>query len=281
MIDRILKSIKAIPAFPETVHRLMAVLNREDYSVRDLAAVVKYDQAITANVLRIANSAYFGLREKVKSIEQALSLLGRKNLIRTIQTAGVSKIFRAIPAKGYVTTGSELWQHSVAVALMSQILSRRIRGEEDAVLYTAALLHDVGKMVMGEYVEEAMTAIMDKVRNRGYSFLEAEEEVFGINHAELGGKIAEKWRYPEEIRDAIRYHHRPDLLSEDRPVPWFVHLSDQFASLMGVDGGIDGLACRALEQTIPRFHLRQKDLETCFILLHQDMEKAKDVMNLV
>jgi len=281
MIEKILNSIKAIPAFPETVQRLMILLNREDYSVQELATVVKYDQAVTANVLRIANSAYFGLREKVKSVEQALSLLGRKNLIRTIQTAGVSRIFRAVPARGYVTTGSELWQHSVAVALMSQILSRRIRGEEDNVLYTAALLHDVGKMIMGEYVEEAMTAIMDKVTRQGYSFLEAEEEVFGINHAELGGKIAEKWKYPEEIRDAIRYHHRPDLLSEDRPVPWFVHLSDQFASLMGVDGGIDGLACRALEQTIPMFQLRHKDLETCFILLHQDMDRAKDVMNLV
>jgi len=281
MIDKILNSIKNIPAFPETVQRLMALLNREDYSVRDLAAVVRYDQAITANILRIANAAYFGLREKVKSIEQALALLGRQNLVRTIQTAGVSRVFRASSGQGYVSTGSELWQHSVAVALMSQILSRRIRGREDTVLYTAALLHDVGKMILGEYVQEAMTGILELVTNRGYTFLEAEEEILGINHAEIGGKIAEKWNYPEEIRDAIRYHHRPDLLSEAAPVPWFVYLSDQFTSMMGVDGGVDGLAYRGLEQVISMFQLRERDLETCFILLLQDMERAKDVMNIV
>ena len=279
MIDIILKSIDRIPAFPATTQKVAALLRNDDYAVADVANVIKYDQAIAANILKISNSAYFGARQKIKSIQDAVVYLGQQQLIRAVQTAGVSRYFSK-GGKGYVAQSKDLWEHSVAVALMSQILSRKIQSREDPVLYTAALLHDVGKLIMGEYVHESFEKIMYRVKQGKCSFLEAEEAILGINHADLGGRIATHWNFPADIRDAIAYHHRPDLLMEqDKKNAWLVYLSDQACLMMGIDGGIDALAHKGLEDVMQYFNLRMIDLEKSFISLVDELERAKDLIH--
>jgi putative nucleotidyltransferase with HDIG domain len=279
MIDIILKSIDRIPAFPATTQKVAALLRNDDYAVADVANVIKYDQAIAANILKISNSAYFGARQKIKSIQDAVVYLGQQQLIRAVQTAGVSRYFSK-GGKGYVAQSKDLWEHSVAVALMSQILSRKIQSREDPVLYTAALLHDVGKLILGEYVHESFEEIMYRVKQGKCSFLEAEEAILGINHADLGGRIATHWNFPADIRDAIAYHHRPDLLMEqDKKNAWLVYLSDQACLMMGIDGGIDALAHKGLEDVMQYFNLRMIDLEKSFISLVDELERAKDLIH--
>ena len=282
MIEKILGSIKQLPAFPVTIQRVTELLRNDDYSVNDVANVIKYDQALAANILKISNSAYFGSRQKIKTIQDAVIQLGQKQLIRAVQTAGVSRYFNK-NAKGYGKDAKELWEHSIAVAVMSQILSQQFFNREDAVLYTAALIHDIGKLVMGVYVEESSEKIFQLVAKQGFSFLEAEEEVIGINHAELGGRIADYWRFPLEIRNAIAYHHRPDLLEKEAEnnMPSIVYLADQFCLMMGIDGGMDGLAHRGVSEVIKKFRMREVDLEKGMVLLYEELEKANELMQIV
>ena len=281
MIDRILRSVQDIPAFPETVRKVVSLLRNEDYSVAEVVHVIRYDQGVAANILKMSNSAYFGLPQKVRSIQDAVIYLGQKNLLRVLETACTSKFFKRAGG-GYVSDASQLWEHSVAVALMSQILSKHIRQCEDSTLYTAALLHDIGKVILGEYVRESYGRIRRLVSESGYSFLEAEEEVVGINHADLGGRIAERWRFPGEIRDAIAHHHRPDRLGgEAATVPWLVYLADQACLMMGIDGGMDGLAHRGLSGTLDKFNFHQKDLERSLVRLSEDLQEAKDLISIL
>ena len=281
MIEKIIRSVQSIPAFPMTVQKVSELVSREDYAVADLVNLIKYDQAITANILKMSNAAYFGSRHKIKSIQEAVLYLGQQNLIRAVQTAGVSRFYRKVSG-GYVSQARELWKHSVAVAMMSQILSQKIFRCDDSVLYTAALLHDIGKTFLGEYVQESFNKIENLVTNEGYSFLEAENKILGIDHAELGGMIAEHWHFPTEIRDAIAYHHRPDLLDKSADhISWLVYLSDQLCLMIGVDGGVDGLAYKGLEESLTRFHLRVQDLEQGMVLLLEALEAAEDVINIV
>lgn len=281
MIDSILKSIEKIPAFPATIQKVIALLRDEDYAVNNVVNVIKLDQAVTANILKISNSAYFGARQKIRTIQDAVIYLGQQQLVRAVQTAGISKYFQK-GAKGYVNHSKELWEHSVAVALMSQILSRKLMSREDPVLYTAALLHDVGKIIMGEYVHESYGQISNRVTDLRCSFLEAEEAILGINHAELGGRIADRWNFPAEIRDAIAFHHRPDLLhavSSDKA--WLVYLSDQACLMYGVDGGVDALAYQGLEDVMRYFNMRAIDLEKSLITLHDELAVAKDFIDIM
>lgn len=281
MIDSILKSIDKIPAFPATIQKVIELLNDDDYSVNEVVSVIKYDQAVTANILKISNSAYFGARQKIRTILEAVVYLGQQQLIRAVQTAGISKFFRK-GGQGYVAKSKDLWEHSVAVALMSQILSRKIHSREDSVLYTAALLHDVGKMILGEYVEGSLESIKGHVERHHCSFLDAEEAVIGINHAALGGRIAERWNFPAELRDAIAYHHRPDLLkAHSNDKAWLVYLADQACLMYGLDGGIDALAYKGLEEVMRHFNIREVDLEKCFIKLHDELAVAKDLIEVM
>ncbi len=281
MLEKIIRSVQSIPAFPMTVQKVAELVSRDDYAVADLVNLIKYDQAITANILKMSNAAYFGSRHKIKSIQEAVLYLGQQNLLRAVQTAGVSRFYRKVSG-GYVTQARELWKHSIAVAMMSQVLSQKVFRCDDSVLYTAALLHDIGKVFLGEYVQESFNKIENLVMNRGYSFLEAENEVLGIDHAVLGGMIAEHWHFPAEIRDAIAYHHRPDLLDKEGDhVPWLVYLSDQLCLMIGVDGGVDGLAYKGLEESLTRFHLRVQDLEQGMVMLLESLQSAEDVINIV
>jgi putative nucleotidyltransferase with HDIG domain len=279
MIDSIIKSIEKIPAFPATIQKVTELLRDDDYAVADVANVIKYDQAIAANIMKISNSSYFGARQKISSIPEAVVYLGQQQLIRAVQTAGISKIYSK-GGKGYVAQSQDLWEHSVAVALMSQILSRKIYSQEDSTLYTAALLHDVGKIIMGVYVQDSFDQIMQRVKNGKCSFLEAEEEIIGINHADVGGRIAAHWNFPADVRDAIAYHHRPDLLREQgNNNAWMVYLSDQACLMMGIDGGVDALAYKGLESVMDYFHIRMIDLEKSFIVLVDELESAKDLIH--
>jgi putative nucleotidyltransferase with HDIG domain len=280
IIDSILKSVDLIPAFPAAAQRVSELLSDPDYAVADVVNVIKNDQAIAANILKISNSAYFGSRQKIKTIQDAVVYLGQKQLTRVVQTASISKIYQK-GGKGYASQARDFWEHAVAVALMSQILSRMIKDREDPVLYTAALLHDVGKVIMGEYVWEYFQKIIGRVNERKCSFLDAEEEFIGINHANLGGRIADHWNFPQEIRDAIAYHHRPDMLEEEgNAYASLVYLSDQACLMMGLTGGVDALAYTGLEDIMRHFDLRMADLEKSFITLLDDLGKAHDVLRI-
>ncbi len=281
IVDRILKSINTIPAFPATGNKVSQLIDKADYSVTQVSNIIKLDPSMTANILKMSNSAYFSPQQRISNINDAIIYLGQKNLLRAIQTAGVSKYYKK-GALGYFDKNADLWEHCVAVALMSQILSKKITGMENPTLYTAALLHDVGKIIMGEFVRDSLAKISILVSGKNMSFLEAEEAVLGINHADLGGRIAEHWNFPEEITEAIAYHHRPDLLEkEEKIIPWIVYMADQACLMMGVGGGVDGLAQRAVSELLKKFNLRMKDLETSMVMLSDDLDRAKELMSIV
>lgn len=283
MIEKILLSIKKLPAFPLTIQRVIELLKNDDYSVNEVASVIKYDPAIAVNILKICNSAYLGARQRIRTIPDAVIHLGQKQLIRAVQTAGVSQYFMKEKRTMYGSDAKALWRHSVAVALMSQILNRQFHGQEDGALYTAALVHDIGKLIMGEYVEASGEKIFQLVSEQGCSFLEAEETVIGINHAELGGRIADYWNFPRDLRNAIAHHHRPDLFEDagEQDLTHLVYLADQYCLMMGVDGGMDGLAHRGVSDVLKKYHLRETDLEKGWVLLVQELAKADDLMQMI
>jgi putative nucleotidyltransferase with HDIG domain len=276
---RILKSIQTLPPFPATIQKVMALAGDPDSSLTELVAVVRFDQAITANILRICNSAYFGLGRPVDNVNDAIMHMGKKNVLRAVMTAGLSRYFRT--QKGYDVKGGDLWEHAVAVALMSQICAARLSRPDDPRLFTAGVLHDIGKMVLGEFVHESWPKIQELVENKKYSFLEAEEEVIGVNHAELGGEIALIWKFPDEILKAIAFHHRPDLLADNDAVPWIVYLSNQVCHLMGIGVGTDALAYRSVGDVAGRFQLKQRDLENMMAELHLKLQGARELVSIV
>jgi putative nucleotidyltransferase with HDIG domain len=215
----------------------------------------------------VCNSAYFNLRRQVHSLKEALVLLGFNTLMQIM----LNKSFHGVlsrPCQGYDLDTGALWRHSVSCALLTEIVSRRIQREPDSRLFTAGLLHDMGKVVLSAYVRETFEAIKVLVREQGYSFVAAEREVLGIDHAELGGLIAEKWEFPPSIIAAVRYHHTPWLSQENfSELVGLTHLANCMALLTGIGGGADGLCYAGDPEIMQQFRLREKDIEKCLVQL--------------
>ena len=274
------KSLNRLPAFPATVHKVTSLINNPDSSLSELVEVIRLDQAITTNILRMSNSAYFGLRHKVDNVYDAIMYLGRQNVFRAVMAAGISRFFQDTP--GYETEARELWEHSVGTALMSQILARKIIEHEDSRLFTAALLHDIGKVILGEFVSEKYHDIKNLISLRACSFLDAEEEVLGVNHAEIGGVITKIWNFPQDIQQAIAYHHRPDRHpATASPMPWLIHLADQSCLIMGIGNGTDGLSYHVLDEAMSRYGFTNKDFEVAMSLLFTELDSARELIGIV
>ncbi len=278
--SKISKSLNRLPAFPATIHKVTALINNPDSSLSELVEVIRLDQAITANILRMCNSAYFGLRHKVDNVHDAIMYLGKQNVVRAVLAAGCSRFFKDAP--GYEAEAKDLWEHAVGSALLSQILSKKILKHEDSQIFTAALLHDIGKVILGEFVGAKYQEIKNSMSMRSCSFLEAEEEVLGVNHAEIGQAITATWNFPQNIQQAVAFHHRPDRYREtESPMPWLIHLADQGCLMMGIGLGTDGLSYHGVDEAMSRFGITHKDFEDAMALLVKEMDDARELVGIV
>lgn len=260
LVPQILKSLKNLPPFPMVAQRALVLLNKPEVSIQELVEVVKFDPAITANILRISNSAYFGLRREIHSLHQALLLLGTQELLKIIIASGATRLFSA-PTPGYFTERRGLWRHSVSCALMVDLLSRELSMSDHATGFTAGLMHDIGKVVLSLFVEQKFHEIMAVVEQQGVSFQAAEKIILGVDHAEMGGEMARMWDFPDRLRLAITYHHldKPEAYTDDLIL--LVYLADLLVLMFGQDLGSDGLAYTGYPEVLRHFHLRERHLE--------------------
>jgi len=273
-VETIIETCSQLPPFPAVINRALNLMNDPNSSVQEIVETIQYDQAITANVLRVCNSAYFGLRQSVGSLQEAVIFLGFSQLIE-ILLSGVSGSMMGKAVSGYDLEAGELWKHSVSSALLSQIISRRIKREQNPMLFTAALIHDIGKVLLNAYVKEQSETIKDLVKTKGVSFLQAEKDVLGIDHAELSAHIIEQWNFPQKIVQAIRYHHTPLLATSDQEAVYQIYLSDLIAILTGIGGGVDGLSYSGFEQVMHHYKLNEKDIERFMAQLGDQIQKVE------
>ena len=282
LMEKIIAAVDEMPPFPQVVQRAMQALADPDYEVSGLVDILKVDQAVTANILKLCNSAYFGLPRKVSSLKEAVVYLGADQLRQLLLSGAVSKIYEK-PNEGYAVFADELWRHALATAVMALVLRRHLGLKIDEnTLFTAALLHDVGKVVLSAFVTEKYQAIETMVESGEHSFQEAEKEILGFDHAEIGGKIAEKWEFPPAIISAIAFHHEPVRSSKEfRLLVELVALANNLVVMVGYGTGVDGLACRGHELLLKKFKIAGQDLEKLLLLFQLEMEKTCDIAGVV
>ncbi len=278
-VDNILTSIDSLPPFPEVAQRAMQVLNDPDSSTRNLVQIIEYDPGITATILRICNSAYFGLPTKISSLHQAVSYMGQKHLL-TVLMAGSLLRYHQGRTPGYDLEQGELWRHSVSCSIASQILARKTGQHQIHELFTAGLLHDIGKLVISIFVEQEFKEIVALARDSGISFLEAERQVLGMDHAEVGGRIVRIWNFPESICRCVEMHHRPNEAPEDDTLTPIIYLADICSIALGIGVGEDGLMYRYYPQVVERFGLSQKDTDHVIAELDEEMGKAEELFKI-
>jgi len=220
-----------IEALPASVTRLSALMADDRWTLNDVEEVVKLDQALTMRLLRAANSAASASAMPIATVRDAVVRMGAKSLLSMATAVGVQKrLQRALPEYGL--SEGELWRHSVAAALAAETLPRFCGAALPGETFAAALLHDVGKLVMARFLDEQILRVLAEGREQGgLSSLLAETEVLQVHHGELGGLIAQHWQLPERMVTGIIYHHTPDQTRDI--IADAVHVANVSAKLAG------------------------------------------------
>ncbi len=259
----VLEQSKGLPTLPVSAARIVSLLSDPEVDIRSIEAAIRPDPALTANILRLANSPFFGLRRNVESVRQAVTMIG---LSRVMELAGSAMFCRVLERDlpGYDLPAESFWIHSAAVAVFAERIGNRLeKGQKNDGAFTAGLLHDIGKLAFGTLVEEEFSKISEKMEDGHTTFAEAEESVIGVDHAEVGGALAEAWGLPPIFADVAKYHHKP---AEVQHLPCarivdLVHAADAMAHLFGYGADTGGMARRIDTEVQKRLNLKSRDLE--------------------
>ncbi len=276
-IEKIIEGIDRLKPVSYIGDKIMQIVSNPDSSLAELVDIIKYDQGMTANLLRICNSAYFGLAKEIESIKQAVAYLGVDKVASLVMMGNSADNFMQAQS-GYDLIEGDLWRYSVSSALMSQDLAEKRHLDNISLIFTASLLKDIGKVILNTYVMDSLEAINMAVQNKGLTFIEAEKEIIGVDHAELGARVAEYWNFSPAMVNIIRNHHHPENASnEDLAIP-IVYLADCICMMMGRGVGSDGLASRYYQDVVDRLNFSDIDLQKTMVNF---TEKFEDIEELI
>jgi putative nucleotidyltransferase with HDIG domain len=284
-IKKTIESIRELPTLSLVANKINAVLHDPKSSVSDLSKIIEKDQSITTKVLKLVNSAHYGLMEKVNNINQAIALLGYRNISYIVMTLAVFDALKYVEKRSF--DRRKFWVHSIAVAIMSQKLARESNFLLLDDIFTAGLLHDLGKVFMDGFMHEEFEQIISKAEDEGLSYLEAERALFDVDHSMIGEWMARTWRLPLHVVAAIKHHHEDIAerkgfsLSQD-PFIDIVQIADTAIKIRGYGHSGDGSAFKPTfnKSLYKRLPITQQDVDSQLDTLEKSLKKSEALLNL-
>ena len=239
----VVRGVRDLPALPSVVLDLIASFGREDVDVTALSDKISRDQALAAKTLRLANSSFYGLPSKVRTVKQAIVVLGFDSA-RALAVAS-SVIDNFGPDRCPQVDVGSFWRHSIATALCAKILARHARIDQDHA-FIAGLLHDIGRLVLASKFPDQYMRVQACCDNEDASLGTAELRVLGVDHQRAGQMLAEAWRFPPPIQRAIGQHHAP-VGADLGDVPGIVHVADAMVHALDLGGTAHAAVPRLLD----------------------------------
>ena len=241
--DEILKkldSIKDIPTLPTIIFELNELLQDPNTPITEISDIIEKDQAMSLRVLKLVNSAFYGIHKEVNDIGNAIVLLGFNTVRNAIVSLGVINSFSGIKSlEGF--TISDFWKHSLAVAVVSKSLAGKTKIASPDSCFVGGLLHDIGKVILAQYFQDLFEKVWNAAKKENISFYEAEKKEISIDHAIIGARLATNWELPESFIDVIRWHHDVRNDTESKKMILIIYLSDIIVNSYNADpdGNID------------------------------------------
>ena len=277
----IIDKVKGLPTLPSIIHQVLTLVQDEGTSARKLGNLISYDQAISSRLLKVANSAYYGLMREIATVQHAIVILGFKE-VKSL-TLGIT-VFDAInnTNKEASLNREEFWMHSIGCALAGQIICKKVRGVDAETTFTAALLHDIGKLVLDSFFTQEYGKVLDRVHLHGMSMVEAEEKVMGFNHANVGGLLCDRWKFPPMLVAPISFHHQLEKVdTKHMQMTLVVHLADILCKRAQIGSSGDNKIPPLHPLTMKLLKLAKSDVETMVEELKQKEEKVTSFLRAI
>jgi putative nucleotidyltransferase with HDIG domain len=221
-----------LPFAPDLLQKLFQQTREDSFASLDaVAGTISQDQGLSAKILSLANSAFYGLQSQVSSISRAITVLGLREVRNIVLTLGISQLSHLHPPPAAFDL-KEYWRHQLVVATSTKTLASMVQDVNVDAMFAAGLLHDLGKLIIAMHRPEAWGAIHRLTLERAISFLEAEELYWGLDHAIVGALVLRSWSLPAEVTEAVNWHHTPELAPEFRAEAEVLRMADAMAHLV-------------------------------------------------
>lgn len=271
-ISKRLKEIEDLPPVPRTLQEVFHSLDSITTSAKTLEEIIKKDPVLTAKVLKMANSPYYGVHGEINSISKAIVLLGFDEIRNLVIGLSVTATFsRQFKIKNFST--NDLWFHSIGVAYCSKMLGERCDGMEPDELFTIGLIHDLGRFLMPFYFVKELEQAVSMSEQMGIGLIEAEERL-GISHAEIGAFLAILWQLSDLVVTTIRYHHHPKGAGQHSRTASVIYVADQLVQKIGQGWNLD---YKNTKLFVPKvLGLNATDIKAIARELKKNMKSIKD-----
>ncbi len=238
-VRRLVEKIHGLPTLPAMLGAVNKLVMNPRTSAKDVAQIISTDPALTSKILQVVNSPFYGFSNRITTITHAIVILGFNTMKSIVLSSSIFDIFRREPQAGAFDR-LEFWKHSIACGAAAKALGRRLGYAALEEIFIAGLLHDIGKLVLDQYLHDGFAAALELARRKDSLLLEAEQETLGVTHAEVGAWLFERWSLSKGLVETTRCHHNTALAREAQKLAATVHASDILARAIRYGNGGDG-----------------------------------------
>ena len=253
------RAVERVLPVPQVALKIIRMINDTEHNLSDLSKEIVRDQVLSAKVLRLCNSSYFGMRSKIDSIDRALMTLGNKVLVNIVLSSTIDD-FLTQSEQGYSFCKGGLFKHALGTAMISQRLAKLTGKALADLAYTAGLLHDIGKVVLDQRLNAVYPLFYRGVQLEGKELIQMEKDVFGVSHTEAGNRLAQKWSFPDNLREIVTYHHFPERASVDSELCHIVYLADLIMSRFSVGQELEKMNTSTLDARLEKIGISPEQL---------------------
>jgi putative nucleotidyltransferase with HDIG domain len=275
------KIVASVPMISASASHLLQITSQPDHELEDVVNLVKNDANLTARVLKVVNSAAYGLINKIISVDRAIAYLGEQVIVSIAIESCAGELF-AKELSGYEAAGGDLWKHDLRAAIAAREVVLQSGAELSPDLaFTAGLLHDIGKALISDYLRGSAPEAVELISSHdNLDYLTAEEQLVGVDHTIAGEALAHAWQLPLELVTVIRHHHQPSQAEEAyRPLVYAVHLGDNIAMMGGFGTGSDSMRYKLDPHYTDYFEMNAHILANVMLVVDTEFNKLSESLS--
>jgi putative nucleotidyltransferase with HDIG domain len=275
LYKKVVNKITELMPLPETIQKIVNLTKHPDTPLKKISGVLESDEAMSSKVLKLANSSFYGFSKQVKTISHAVVCLGFNTIKQMAITAHSFTVLDKNLDSYYLDKGA-MFQHSFGTALASRLLASKMFFPNSEEVYLMGLLHDVGKVVLNQYAEEEFKKVVELYNQGGIVFYEAERQILGFDHGEIGAAVCQKWNLSDDIVETIRYHHSPHEATKGNLSVHMVHIANIIVSIMGIGIGAGGIDQNISEKSLSALNIKEEDISMLMMSIMDELENDEN-----
>ena len=277
-LDEYIDKVKSLPPAPRVLPQLLKLLGQPDIDNSKVVELIRYDPSLTAMVLQVCNSAYLGAARPAADLEggcdpawvrQGLSNR-RCRQYRANHRPGAERLWNR---------EVELWKHSVTAAVAGELMAKD-NGDDQSIVFPAALLHDIGKIILAQALGQVYSKLIEDAEANQYALLETEKRLLGVHHAEIGGRLLDRWKFPPNMVAAVCFHHQPGAAVQYEKLASYVYLGNMIAHFLGHGYGHQAFALRGRAESLNILGLSPEVLPSYMIQTVQSFQSVQALLKI-